>query len=248
MQKFKLCYPIMDKKIENFIENVRHLNKEQDVMYELRIDSLLNGGASIEDICESLPIIKKISKDKKLIVTIRTKNEGGEIHLSSRKYKEYITYLFECKNIDYIDIEYNMYKKDKTYYNKLMLTGRKKIILSTHLFDNIYNEKKYRKIFDETLKVRCDIVKFAVMTYTIDEVINFMYASKDHSDILRKCGKGAIFIAMGRCGQISRLYPEYTKSKIVFMAPNGKKASKLGQFDKTTYYKYRKILAKMLKN
>lgn len=248
MKNFKLCYPILEKNLGKFEKIVSSLRKEKGVMLELRLDSLISKGVGIDEIYRDLSNIKSISGNKRIILTIRTKKEGGEVSLTHKLYKKYISLLITSKVADYIDIEYNMYKKDKSFYDNLIKTFQKKVILSTHIFDKVYSEKKYKKLFDETLRVKCDIVKFAVMTKDIKDVVSFMQASRENAKRLARYKKSCIFIAMGTFGQISRLYPEYTDSKIVFMAPNGKKASNLGQFDKKTYYKYRKILEKKLKN
>ena len=246
--KFELCYPIMENSFHNVLQNLFLHKNEKDVIYEIRIDYLLNAGHSTFSIVHMLNIIRNLHQRKKFIITIRTKTEGGKISISEGEYYEIIKLIIDNTNMDYYDIEYNFYINNKKKFDTLILNTHKKIILSTHIFDKVYSNKKYNSIFKETLKAKVDIVKFAIMTYTKKEVMEFMKTSRLNSVKLKKQNKNGIFIAMGELGKISRVYPEYTNSVVVFIKNDNKTHDILGQTTKTEFFKCRKLLAKCLKN
>ena len=53
---------------------------------------------------------------------------------------------------------------------------------------------------------------------------------------------------MGKVGVVSRVWPEYTNTKIVFLTAYGDYNVDLGQLSREIYVKYRKLLAKITKN
>ena len=56
------------------------------------------------------------------------------------------------------------------------------------------------------------------------------------------------YIAMGMVGTLSRLLPEFTKTKIVFLSAYKDIDVELGQLNREKYVKYRNMLAKIDKN
>lgn len=245
---FVFCYPILEDSKSAFLKKVAEINSEKQCMIELRLDYLLYAGLSIEDIIKIINTIRTKYTSKKLIATIRTVSEGGKVDLTKEKYFYYIKELYLNAKVNYIDVEYKFYKIDKIYYDSLFKKRKKKIIISMHFFDRIFFENEYIKLFTEMAESSGNIVKFAIKTFSKDDLFLFMMTAKKCEKIMKKNRKETIFIAMGTVGLLSRLWPEFTNTKIVFLTAYKEMDLELGQMNRENYVKYRNLLAKYGKN
>ena len=116
------------------------------------------------------------------------------------------------------------------------------------MFDGALAKHDYEILFDSMMNLDIDIVKCAVMVNTKKELFDFMMTARKCSKNIKKQKKECIFIAMGAIGGLSRLWPEFTNTKVVFLTAYGEKASKIGQFTYENFVKYRKLLEKNVKN
>ena len=246
-KKFELCYPIMESDKVLFIDKVISLENDKNDMIELRIDFLLEKGITIDEIIEMINCISA-STSKKIIVTIRTDREGGKYKLDEKKYYDYIEKIYFKTKVEYLDVEYNVYISNEEKYENLFKNKSKKIILSTHIFDKVLSKKQYKTLFHNMLKPYIDIVKCAVFVNTKKELFDYMMVARKSSKIIEKAQKECIFIAMGEIGRLSRLWPEFTNTKVVFLTTNSEKASNIGQFSYENFVKYRKLLEKIVEN
>ena len=113
-----------------------------------------------------------------------------------------------------------------------------------HFFDRIFFENEYIKLFTEMAESSGDIVKFAIKTFSKEDLFLFMLTAKKCEKIMKKNKKETIYIAMGTVGMLSRLWPEFTNTKIVFLTAYKEMDLELGQMNRENYVKYRNILAK----
>ena len=245
---FDFCYPILENNKNDFLNKVAEVSTERKCMIELRLDYLLYNGMSIEEIIKIIDRIKNKTTNKKLIATIRTVSEGGKVDLPKERYFYYIKELYLNSKVQIIDVEYKFYKIDKIYYDSLFKKNKKKIILSMHIFDRIFFENEYMNLFTEMAETSGNFVKFAIKTFTKEDLFTFMNVAKNCEKMLKKNKKQGIFIAMGSVGVLSRVWPEYTNTKVVFLSAYTDFDSVLGQMNREKYMKYRKLLAKIDKN
>ena len=217
---FDLCYPILEKNFDNIIKKIKLVNNKKVSTYELRLDNLnclSSAKCDISSIVDNINNLKRRFPKKKFIVTIRTKKEGGKVSFSASKYTEYICCLLKFAKVDYVDVEYKFYAKSKSIINKAINESKAKVIISKHVFDEKFSIIKCEKTFKELSKVNCDIVKLAVKVGSKEDTYKFMELSKNYSIKISKNGKRGIFIAMGKNGLVSRVFPEYTGTKVVFL-------------------------------
>ena len=244
---FDLCYPILEKEFDLVYNKINSTLDKRVLFYELRIDYLFENGIGIDDIIAFINDLIKHFSDKKFIITIRTKSEGGATQLSFNEYYNYLEKLITNVEASYIDIEYKYYILDKSSFDSLIKTSKSKIILSKHIFDGKFSSTNCEETINELLEGPGDIAKLAIMVSTKDDLFSFMNIAKDYASLLKKNKKEAIFIAMGEMGRLSRIYPEYTNTKIVFINAYDK-GSILGQYSLGSYLENRKLLAKLSKN
>lgn len=245
--KYELCYPILEYDKVLFMDKVASLEKEKNKLLELRIDYLLKSGVSIDEIIMIINYIHIDLTQKKIIVTIRTEAEGGKVSLDDKTYYNYIEKLYLHTSVEYLDVEYNMYSKNESNYDKLFKNKYKKVILSNHIFDKALSKRKYESLFNNMTKTHIDYVKCATYVKTKKELFDFMITARKCSKNINNMRKECIFIAMGEIGGLSRLWPEFTNTKIVFLTAYGENANKIGQFTYENFVKYRNLLEKIIK-
>lgn len=243
-----LCYPILESTKESFFEKVCKVSNEKKCIIELRIDCLLSAGFSIEQIIDFVSYIKGKCTRKKLIATIRSCSEGGKVDLDDDKYFYFIKMLYLKSKVNAIDVEYKFYIKNKEAYDELFATKKKDIILSIHIFDRVLLINEYKKIFKDMINTKANIVKFAIKTYTKEDLFAFMDVARKTHKFFVKARKKVIFIALGEIGKVSRIFPEYTYTSIVFLNAYEKEDNNIGQISRKVYNKCRKLLAKSLKS
>ena len=245
---FVFCYPILEESKSLLLKKIAEVDKQRKCMIELRLDYLINSGMDINEIIKTINLIKAKYTNKKLIATIRTVSEGGKVDLTKEKYFLYIKELYLKSRVHYIDVEYKFYKIDKIYYDSLFKKKKKKVIISMHIFDRIFFEGEYVKLFTEMAESSGNIVKFAIKTFTKEDLFSFMTTARKCEKIMKKNRKDNIYIAMGTVGALSRLLPEFTNTKIVFLSAYRDVDVELGQMNREKYVKYRNMLAKIGKN
>ena len=208
--KTEVCIPITAETAEEAIKDMKQAEKLADLV-ELRIDFIKN-------IDENK--LKKLlkSKKKKIIVTCRPKNLGGNFEGSE---KEKINLLKKAigLNADYIDIEIESNNKDI----KNIIGNKKntKIILSHHNLKETPSLKELGKKYNEIKKLNQDLIKIVTTANSINDNFTIFKLLKDKNDLIAFC--------MGIRGQISRILAPKYGSRITFAALKEGKESASGQ-------------------
>ena len=234
LNKKNICISVTDINVDRIIK--KFSNKKYDYVdcLEYRIDYLIRDNVSITD------IIKKINKlksfKKKLIVTIRTKRDGGVIELSKEQYFEYIKKIIKNSQFDLLDIEYNKYKRDEKLFEDLIREDLQKIILSYHNFEESLTKKEYKKIFTKMKKTGARVIKIATYAFTKDDLINVMQIGREFA---KKRDRDYVIISMGKKGILSRLYTEWTNTNIVFINDSKDSINSIGQLSYKKYLEMR---------
>lgn len=241
---FVLCYPILEKDIKSILTKIRKVDNKDIGAYELRLDHLkyINEKENrIIDIVDTINCIKEKFPSKIIIATIRTFGDGGKCRIGKERYSYYIEGICRKSKADYVDIEYAFFSKHLNFFNSLKKSYHKKIILSKHNFNLKFSLQKCKMFLDQAINCNYDILKLAVSTYSKYQVIEFMNLAKEYSKKLALKNKKCIFIAMGDMGRLSRVYPEYTNTSIVFLNAYSDKST-LGQFTLKEFEMYYNLI------
>lgn len=244
--KAKICYIAKFSQEKIFYKKIKdYLNDENCDVIELRIDSIFEKTKNLDKTIEIINNCSKQIKHKKkyAIATFRTKQDGSNIQLNKYEYLYIIKRIYNETDIDIIDIEYRHYEELTKEFDEF-LTTEKKIILSFHDFKNHYNKQKINKLLSDITKCNKDIVKIAIFTHKKQEVLDLMEVSKDFE---KKSKKNIFFviIAMGQIGLVSRIYNEYTKTKIIYIDNDAKKIGPIGNINIKKYKELREKLKEL---
>jgi len=152
-----------------------------------------------------------------LILTIRSKKEGGEKNISDKAktkiFKETISL------VDAVDIELRSSEVSKVV--NIAKKNKKLVIISWHDFKSTPDNKILTDILNKAKKKGADIVKIATKANKTDDVNRLMKFTQNNKS------KNIITIALGSIGAISRLIFPIAGSLVTYSYVN--KPSGVGQ-------------------
>lgn len=200
VRKTQIVVPIMPKTIAE----IEKLNLEAyaaaDII-EWRADFLAE-----EDILQAAPQIFEKFADFKLLFTIRTAKEGGNLEISEKKYIQFLQKILEFEP-DFIDIEYFSHHSVLNNFAHF----RSKIVLSYHNFLEMPDDLTQRLI--KMHKEKTAFVKAAIMPQRECDVLDLLQLTRD---LTLEYGNHFITMAMGDLGKLSRISGILTGSRWTF--------------------------------
>jgi len=189
MRKTKIVVPIMLTELAE-LEKVSVSDYRTADIVEWRADFL-----SADEILEMAPKFFEKFKESKILFTLRTVREGGNIQVSEKKYlqilEEILTY-----NPAYIDVEFFTHGPSFAALKDF----RDKMVLSYHNFDEVPSDLTNRliKMHEEGTA----FVKVAVMPERECDVLDLLQITRD---MTLEYGEHFISMAMGDLGRLSRI-------------------------------------------
>ena len=198
----KTIVPITAKTAEQAISQAQVIasNPNADVA-EFRID-LLEFSADTQKVIALGQQLNQILKEKPLIATIRTHNEGGKMTVSDQDYEKIYSDYLKKPFMQLLDIEMfrdvgSITKLIKLAHNKNVL-----VIMSNHDFAKTPEQQDIENRLLKQDQMGADILKIAVMPKSKQDVFTLMNATLAVS---QKSQKPLLTMSMGQLGTISRV-------------------------------------------
>ena len=198
----KTIVPITAKTAEQAIAQAQVIasNPNADVA-EFRID-LLEFSADTQKVIALGQQLNQILKEKPLIATIRTHNEGGKMTVSDQDYEKIYSDYLKKPFMQLLDIEMfrdvgSITKLIKLAHNKNVL-----VIMSNHDFAKTPEQQDIENRLLKQDQMGADILKIAVMPKSKQDVFTLMNATLAVS---QKSQKPLLTMSMGQLWTISRV-------------------------------------------
>ncbi|HDK3050067.1 TPA: type I 3-dehydroquinate dehydratase [Staphylococcus aureus] len=185
---------------ETLIQKINHRIDAIDVL-ELRIDQIEN--VTVDQVAEMITKLKVMQDSFKLLVTYRTKLQGGYGQFTNDSYLNLISDLANINGIDMIDIEWQAdidIEKHQRIITHLQQYN-KEVVISHHNFESTPPLDELQFIFFKMQKFNPEYVKLAVMPHNKNDVLNLLQAMSTFSDTM-DCK--VVGISMSKLGLISR--------------------------------------------
>ncbi len=234
LNKKNICISVKDIDVDKIKKKFSDKKYDYVDCIEYRIDYLIRDNVPIDDIIKKINQLKKIKKG--LIVTIRTKNDGGVVLLKKEKYYDYIKKIIINAKFSLLDIEYKKYIENKKSFDNLIKGNQKKILLSYHEFNESLDKNEYNKLFIDMKKVGARVIKIATFAFEKMDLMNIMSIGRKFA---KKKDRDFVIISMGKKGILSRLYTEFTNTNIVFINDGRESINKIGQLNYKKYIELR---------
>lgn len=233
----KTIVPITAKTAEEAIQQAKVIAANPDAdLAEFRID-LLNFAADSKQVIALGQQLNQILKDKPIIATIRTANEGGKLAVSDAEYEKLYTAYLQKPFMQLLDIE--MFRDAKVVRKLTDLAHQKNVlvVMSNHDFAKTPNEQEIVNRLLKQDQMGADILKIAVMPQSKADVFTLMNATLKVS---QQSKKPLLTMSMGRLGAISRVATASAGGSLSFGMIG--QASAPGQIDVTQLHQFLKAI------
>lgn len=208
----KICVPIMGESGKDVIRSVCNALEYRPDMIEWRID-FLRDVKNIEIVSALLRELRVFLAETPLLVTFRTKQEGGERELSEEEYRALYHGILETGMADAIDIELFLQAQTVAALIEEAHTAGTKVILSNHDFQKTPPKEELTARLLRMQELGGDIAKIAVMPEKRADVLTLLAATEEADRTLEI---PVITMSMGAAGVASRLLGEPFGSALTF--------------------------------
>lgn len=220
----KICAPIVGRTPEQIKAQAQAIADSPAQIAEWRCDFAEDAMIDAPD--SMLEQLRSILGEKLLLVTFRTKPEGGAREISPDAYQQFCEKVCQSGQADLLDVELSA--GEPLYHDIIRKAGAAGVrtIISCHFFDRTPLSEELRNLMIIMERSRASILKLAAMPQEQSDVVRLMQECHAYHE---KSMKPMIFISMGDIGKLSRLSGELTGSCITFGTVG--EASAPGQID-----------------
>lgn len=153
-------------------------------------------------------------RDKLLLVTFRTKAEGGKVSLTHKEYLDFINTVIDTDCADLIDIEFFTAGDDIRELIDNAHSSGVVVVCSSHDFQKTPDKNELVSRMVKMQQVGADLPKVAVMPHDSTDVLTLLSATIEMKN--KYFVTPVITISMGKLGVASRLCGEVFGSAMTF--------------------------------
>lgn len=209
----KICVSIVGKDEESCLTQALEIKESQAELIEWRLDYLIPqfSPAQIINLGQK---VQEVLGDKPLLLTFRSKVEGGESALKGSAYNQLYLGLLTAKIGQGIDLEGRFGQSSLEPVIKAARQANVAIIISYHNFKETPSQMALVEKILELEEVGGDLAKIAVMPQKASDVLDLLVVTDQLNQ--RLDSQPLITISMGELGKISRLAGGLVGSAITF--------------------------------
>ena len=209
----KICVPIMGENLELLIEEIRQLKDEAIDLVEWRID-YYKAIDNLDDVVNTLEQIRGVLVNIPLLVTFRSKKEGGEKEISEEEYITLNKTIIAANKADLIDVELFTGDQAVKEITKFAHQHNVKVVMSNHDFNQTPSKEEIIKRLCRMQELEADLPKIAVMPQKAEDVLTLLSATSEM--VTQYADRPIITMSMSGMGMISRLAGEVFGSALTF--------------------------------
>ncbi|MGM0122817.1 3-dehydroquinate dehydratase, type I [Enterococcus sp. AZ194] len=210
----KIIVPLVERQETAILKEAEKLAQLDCDIIEWRIDFF----EEVTDGKKVAELSKKLSAclNKPLLITFRTKKEGGELELPDAQYFAIYEEVVASGKADLIDVELFMPAEESAQLMKKAQNKGVKIVMCNHDFHATPEQTEIVSRLRMMQEKGADICKIAVMPQTPADVLTLLAATeemkRDYAD------RPLITMSMGALGMVSRVSGETFGSAATFGA------------------------------
>ena len=220
----KVILPIVERAEAAILEKAAQFSTLQADCVEWRVDHF-DDARTPGAVARCLAKLRVALKDKLLLVTIRTKAEGGELALRHTEYTDLLHTILDTDCADLLDIEFFTAGADLPLLVEQAHTAGVPVVCSSHDFAKTPPQAELVERMVQMQQAGADLPKLAVMPRCRTDVLELLAATAEMADLHPETP--VITMSMGVLGAVSRLAGEAFGSAMTFANPG--QASAPGQ-------------------
>lgn len=225
----KIIVPTTGSTADEVLAQARAIGSNPDVdIIEYRID-YLNFDTDAAQVAELGKKVAAAANGKPLILTFRTKSEGGSKEITDKAYGDLYMALIKAHFVDILDVE--MFRQPSVVREVVAAAHAAgiKVVMSSHDFRKTPPTAEIVSRLREQDKMGADILKIAVMPHNVADVLKLLDATEQIRDQYSR--KPLLTMSMGGLGAVSRFSGQVFGSDLTFGMIG--EASAPGQVDAT---------------
>ncbi len=209
----KICVPLAGSSVSQLLAEVDKAKKSAANLVEWRVD-YFDFALDENKVITALGEIRQALGDMPLLVTFRTKSEGGTKEITREAYLSLNHKLLNSTTLDLLDIE--ILQGDDVCKELISSAQKKSVrtVLSSHNFEFTPSHDEMLSLLQKAVGLGCDIAKVAVMPKSQQDVLTLLHTSSKFKQ--ENPSTPLIAISMGRLGVLSRIAGEIFGSDITF--------------------------------
>ena len=220
----KVILPIVERTEAAILEKAAQFSTLQADCVEWRVDHF-DDARTPGAVARCLAKLRVALKDKLLLVTIRTKAEGGQAALSPAEYRQFLELVLDTDCADLLDIEFFTAGADLPKLVEQAHSAGVAVVCSSHDFTKTPPRAELVSRMVQMQQAGADLPKLAVMPRCRSDVLELLAATAEMAD--HHPETPVITMSMGALGAVSRLAGETFGSAMTFANPG--QASAPGQ-------------------
>ncbi|CAM3119515.1 type I 3-dehydroquinate dehydratase [Sporolactobacillus spathodeae] len=220
----KIIIPLVGQTRDRIMQELASALDLQPDAIEWRLDAFQNSN-DFAAVQEMMALLHERLADKLLIVTFRSKDEGGEKEISKADYVALNKWIIHTNQADFIDVEWSAGEKIVQELVASAKANAVRVIMSSHDFNGTPDKSELVARLRQMQTYGADIPKIAVMPRCQADVLTLLEATEEMNR--KYADRPMITMAMGGLGAISRLCGEVFGSAMTFGV--GQTASAPGQ-------------------
>ena len=212
----KVILPIVERTQTAILEKAVQFSTLSADCVEWRVD-WFEGFQSPAAIARCLQKLRVALRDKLLLVTFRTKAEGGEQALSHPEYLAFLHLILDTDCADLLDIEFFPNRKALPALIAQAHAAGIAVVCSSHDFEKTPPQEELVRRMTAMQQAGADLPKLAVMPRSRTDVLELLAATAEMTDLHPETP--VITMSMGALGGVSRLCGEAFGSAMTFANP-----------------------------
>lgn len=211
----KIAVPNVGSTEEEILTSTKEIAAVKPDLMEWRIDYY---AAGIEDTAQLIDTGRKIREligELPLLVTFRTKSEGGVCQLEENRYLDLVDQIIVNRLGDAVDIE--LFHEEKRIESLVSEAKNYNVvvIMSNHDFEKVPAKDVIEFRLKKMANLGADVPKLACMPHNVEDVLTLLEATNAvHNEIENPI----ITMAMGDIGKVTRIAGQVFGSSLSFGA------------------------------
>ena len=211
----KIAVPNVGVTKEEILASAKEIAAAKPDIMEWRIDYYEAGIKDNEKLIATAKALRDVVGELPILVTFRTKNEGGVLELGEDEYLDLVATVVSNRLGDAVDIELFHDEERVKDLVKQAHNYNVVVIMSNHDFEKVPAKDVIEFRLKKMAELGADVPKLACMPHSADDVLTLLSATNDAHKTL---ANPIITTAMADLGKVSRIAGQVFGSCLSFGA------------------------------
>lgn len=211
----KIAVPNVGIDEDEILASAKEISAAKPDLMEWRIDYYTDGINDNEKLISTAKKLREVVGELPILVTFRTKNEGGVLELGEDDYLNLVQTVIEHRLGDAVDIE--LFHDEKRVEDLVSDAHRYNVvvIMSNHDFEKVPAKNVIEFRLKKMAEMGADVPKLACMPHSADDVLTLLEAT---NEVHQAIENPLITMAMGDIGKVTRVAGQVFGSSLSFGA------------------------------